>query len=81
LVWAPALETVKTNLVTSLKEGGVIELRGYCRFGLRMHRQFSESQNTTAMIDVAASLERQSERPRPFGLKNLNDAVSFYPQN
>ena len=25
---APALETVKTNLLTSLKEGGVIELRG-----------------------------------------------------
>jgi hypothetical protein len=46
-----------------------------------MHRQFSESQNTTAMIDVAASLERQSERLRPFGLKNLNDAVSFYPHS
>lgn len=45
---APALETVKTNLVTSLKEGGVVvELRGYRRFGLR---------NLLMVWQVAASL-------------------------
>jgi len=44
-----------------------------------IHRQFSESQNTAAMIDVAASLERWSERLCLFGPKNLDDAVSFYP--
>jgi len=44
---APALETVKTNLVISLKEGGMAELRGYRRFGLR---------NLLMVWQVAASL-------------------------
>ena len=44
---APAFETVKTNLVTSLKDGGGVQLRGYRRFGLR---------NLLMVWQVAASL-------------------------
>ncbi len=44
---APALETVKTNLVSSLKEGVQAQLRGYRRFGLR---------NVLMVGQVAASL-------------------------
>jgi predicted permease len=44
---APALETVRISIATTLKEGATVQLRGYRRFGLR---------NVLMVCQVAASL-------------------------